>query len=68
MFNRTILEVIKFYADEADLVTAAHMALVFYHRFVSQKEERYIQRILSSYYEMLQQLQNFPKATELVKY
>ena len=53
MFNRSIIEVIRHYADEADLVTAAHMALIFYHRFFGQKEERYIQRILSSYYEML---------------
>ncbi len=39
---RAILDVIRYYADEADLVTAAHMALVFYHRFVSQHEESYI--------------------------
>jgi len=72
VFNRTILDVIRFYADEADLVTAAHIALVFYHRFFSNKEENkveiYIQRILSSYYKMLQQLQNYSKAIELVKY
>ena len=32
-YNQTLIETIKFYADSGDLVTAAHIALIFYHRF-----------------------------------
>ena len=55
-YNRTILDAILFYADSADLVTAAHIILIFYGRFHGLKQEAYLQRVLASYYYMLQQL------------
>lgn len=53
MFD-TIIETIKFYADNGDLLTAAYMSLVFYDLIATRsKFEVYLQRILCSYFETL---------------
>ena len=42
LYDRIIIETIIFFADSGDLVSAAYICLVFYHRFVKAKEENYI--------------------------
>lgn len=55
LYDDIILDTARFYADSGDIVTAAHILLVFYYRFHKQKSEHYIQRVICSYYDFLQQ-------------
>ena len=67
----SIVETIKFYADNGDLLNGAYIALIFYHQLTSNPEQKFksfLSRILRSYYEMLQKLQLHHKTTELAKF
>jgi len=70
MLVTSVMETVKFYADSGDLLTAAHIALVFYDDIVEvgKKFMTFIRRILKSYFDMLERLQLHPQVAELIKY
>ena len=55
--STSIMETVRFYADSGDLLSAAHITLIFYNEIVGLKHrnfEKYMQRILKSYFYTLE--------------
>ena len=54
----SVVETVRFYADSGDLLSAAHIALIFYDEIIElPKFSYFLRRVLKSYFDTLQQLQ-----------
>ena len=63
-----MVDTISFYADNEDLQTAAYIALVFFELITPNQYEAFFSRIIVSYLELLQTLQLYSQAAEVLKY
>ena len=50
----SVIETVRFYADSGDLLSAAHIALIFYDEIMElPKFAHFLRRVLKSYFDTL---------------